>query len=107
LIAARREKHMETRVWVERRKAENWLARECLRHWRRTMKKQAHVSYLPIWKDGPEQSSRRDADWSDRDGRGPQKQTDYASRTGVSVGINTNSRQGIVCPAVHQPLLAQ
>ena len=49
LIAARREKHMETRVWVERRKVENWLAREVLRHWRRTMKKQAHVSYLPIW----------------------------------------------------------
>jgi len=48
LIAARREKHMETRVWVERRKAENWLARECLRHWRREMKKKAHVSYLPI-----------------------------------------------------------
>src|SRR6266403_4626643 len=46
LIAARREKHMATRVWVERRKAENWLARECLRHWRRTMKKKkAHVSY--------------------------------------------------------------
>src|SRR6266478_2537577 len=34
LLAARREMHMETRVWVERRKAENWLARECLRHWR-------------------------------------------------------------------------
>src|SRR5882724_3356716 len=48
LIAARREKHMETRVWVERRKAENWLAREVLRHWRRTRKKQAHVSYLPM-----------------------------------------------------------
>jgi hypothetical protein len=48
LIAARREKHMETRVWVERRKVENWLARECLRHWRRTMKKKAHVSYLPM-----------------------------------------------------------
>ncbi len=146
LIAARREKHQETRVWVERRKAENWLARECLRaclkiarapaarnfsgsqaseteaspqqiatveqtpakveraaarrvfaqkavwlrfssvedppgifsfvaprhpafcpktgapgifrkaprHWRREMKKTAQVSYLPIWKDGPE-----------------------------------------------------
>jgi hypothetical protein len=52
LIAARREKHMETRVWVERRKAENWLARECLRHWRRTMRKQPHVSYLPIWREG-------------------------------------------------------
>ena len=51
LIAARREKHQETRVWVERRKAENWLARECLRHWRREMKKQAHPSYLPIWKE--------------------------------------------------------
>ncbi len=48
LIAARREKHQETRVWVERRKAENWLAREVLRHWRREMKKQAHVSYLPM-----------------------------------------------------------
>src|SRR5216684_6016248 len=48
LIAARREKHMATRVWVERRKAENWMARECLRHWRRTMRKQAHVSYLPM-----------------------------------------------------------
>src|SRR6266478_806361 len=48
LIAARREKHMATRVWVERRKAENWMARECLRHWRRTMKKKAHVSYLPM-----------------------------------------------------------
>ena len=74
LIAARREKHQETRVCVERRKAENWLARECLRHWRRTMKKQAHVSYLPIWKEGPEENSRRDADCSDQDGRGPQKQ---------------------------------
>jgi hypothetical protein len=52
LIAARREKHQETRVWVERMKAENWLARECLRHWRREMKKQAHPSYLPIWKEG-------------------------------------------------------
>ncbi len=31
LIAARREKHVATRVWVERRKVENWLARECLR----------------------------------------------------------------------------
>src|SRR5258708_2035709 len=49
LIAARREKHQETRVWVERMKVENWLAREVLRHWRREMKKQAHVSYLPIW----------------------------------------------------------
>jgi len=48
LIAARREKHMATRVWVERRKAENWMAQECLRHWRRTMKKQAHPSYLPM-----------------------------------------------------------
>ena len=48
LIAARREKHQETRVWVERRKAENWLAREVLREWRRTTKKQAHPSYLPI-----------------------------------------------------------
>src|SRR5882757_2737945 len=48
LLAARREKHMATRVWVERRKAENWMARECLRHWRRTMRKQAHVSYLPM-----------------------------------------------------------
>src|SRR6266436_4751924 len=33
---------------VERRKAENWMARECLRHWRRTMGKQPHVSYLPM-----------------------------------------------------------
>src|SRR6267154_6183834 len=47
LIAARREKHMETRVWVERRKVENWLARECLRHWRRENKRRPHVSYLP------------------------------------------------------------
>jgi hypothetical protein len=52
LIAARREKHMETRVWVERRKAENWMAREVLRHWRREMKKKAHTSYLPIWREG-------------------------------------------------------
>src|SRR5713101_5686930 len=51
LIAARREKHMEMRVWVERRKVENWLAREVLRHWRREMKKKAHVSYLPIWRE--------------------------------------------------------
>jgi hypothetical protein len=51
LLAARREKHMATRVWVERRKVENWLAREVLRHWRRTMKKQAHVSYLPLIAD--------------------------------------------------------
>src|SRR5882672_2985782 len=48
LIAARREKHMATRVWVERRKAENWLARECLRHWRREMRQKPHVSYLPM-----------------------------------------------------------
>src|SRR6266478_9649734 len=48
LLAARREKHMATRVWVEGRKAENWMARECLRHWRRTMKKKVHVSYLPM-----------------------------------------------------------
>src|SRR5882724_9980074 len=52
LLAARREKHMATRVWVERRKAENWMAREVLRHWRRTRKKTAHVSYLPIWPEG-------------------------------------------------------
>src|SRR6267154_1563445 len=52
LIAARREKHMATRVWVERMKVENWLAREVLRHWRRTRKKQAHASYLPIWEKG-------------------------------------------------------
>src|SRR6266404_3819870 len=56
LIAARREKHMATRVWVERRKVENWLAREVLRHWRREMKKKVHVSYLPIWKAELEQS---------------------------------------------------
>src|SRR6267154_5051394 len=49
LLAARREKHMATRVWVERRKVENWMAREVLRHWRREMKKQAHVSYLPMF----------------------------------------------------------
>src|SRR5216684_4982533 len=48
LLAARREKHMATRVWVERRKAENWMARECLRHGRRTMRKQPHPSYLPM-----------------------------------------------------------
>src|SRR5882724_1837720 len=48
LLAARREKHMATRVWVERRKVENWMARECLRHWRREMKKTAHPSYLPM-----------------------------------------------------------
>src|SRR6267378_689207 len=48
LIAARREKHMATRVWVERRKAENWMARECLRHWRRTTRKKPYVSYLPM-----------------------------------------------------------
>jgi len=52
LIAARREKHMATRVWVERRKVENWLARECLRHWRRTMRKQPHPTYIPIWREG-------------------------------------------------------
>jgi hypothetical protein len=52
LIAARREKHMATRVWVERRKVENWLARECLRHWRRTMRKKPHPSYIPIWREG-------------------------------------------------------
>jgi hypothetical protein len=46
LLAARREKHMATRVWVERRKAENWMARECLRHWRREMRKKPHPSYL-------------------------------------------------------------
>src|SRR5260221_4601526 len=48
LLAARREKHTATRVWVERMKAENWMAREVLRHWRRTRKKTAHVSYLPM-----------------------------------------------------------
>jgi len=59
LLAARRERHMETRVRVERRKAENWMARECLRHWRRTMKKKPHVSYLPIWREGKSQPSSR------------------------------------------------
>jgi hypothetical protein len=58
LIAARREKHVETRVMVERRKVENWLARECLRHWRRTMKKQAHVSYLPMLAESPDTGHR-------------------------------------------------
>jgi len=48
LLAARREKHMATRVWVERRKAENWMAREVLRHWRRENKRRLHVSYLPM-----------------------------------------------------------
>jgi len=61
LLAARREKHMETRVWVERRKAENWLAREVLRHWRREIKRRPHVSYLPMLVDrkgnGGKQSS--------------------------------------------------
>src|SRR5882757_7810461 len=57
LIAARREKHMETRVSVERMKAENWLAREVLRHWRRENKKQAHVCYLPIWQEGARRST--------------------------------------------------
>src|SRR6267142_4283036 len=52
LIAARREKHQETRVWVERMKAENRLARECLRHWRREMRKKPHPSYLPICAEG-------------------------------------------------------
>jgi hypothetical protein len=52
LIAARREKHMATRVWVERRKVENWMARECLRHWRREMRKKPHPSYLPICSEG-------------------------------------------------------
>src|SRR5260221_9213668 len=33
LIAARREKHQETRVWVERREVRNWLAREGLGDW--------------------------------------------------------------------------
>src|SRR6266436_459279 len=47
LLAARREKHMATRVWVERMKAENWMAREVLRHWRRENKRRPHVSYLP------------------------------------------------------------
>ena len=45
-------------MWVERRKAENWLARECLRHWRRTMKKKAHVSYLPILAESPDTGHR-------------------------------------------------
>ena len=48
LLAARREKHMATRVWVERMKAENWMAREVLRHWRRENKRRPHVSYLPM-----------------------------------------------------------
>jgi hypothetical protein len=80
LIAARREKHQETRVMVERRKAENWLARECLRHWRRTMKKQAHPSYLPIWGEGrvvgetPTTAGGTPALPKDRDGRGPQEE---------------------------------
>src|SRR5260221_7142039 len=33
LIAARREKHMATRVWGERREVRNWLAREGLGDW--------------------------------------------------------------------------
>src|SRR5882724_5080473 len=52
LIAARREKHTATRVWVERMKAENWMAREVLRHWRRENKRRPYVSYLPIWGEG-------------------------------------------------------
>src|SRR5258708_4285485 len=48
LREARREKHMATRGWGERRKAENWMARGGLRHWRRTMRKKAHPSYLPM-----------------------------------------------------------
>src|SRR5260221_1411310 len=52
LIAARREKHMATRGWGERMKAENWLAREVLRHWGRTRKKTAHVSYLAMLGEG-------------------------------------------------------
>jgi hypothetical protein len=74
LLAARREKHMATRVWVERRKAENWLARECLRHWRRTMKKKAHPAYIPIWPPRPKESGRRDAGSGGRDARDPQKE---------------------------------
>ena len=50
LLAARREKHMATRVWVELASRELDGA-ECLRHWRREMKKKAHPSYLPIWKE--------------------------------------------------------
>src|SRR5260221_7610258 len=45
LLAARWEKHMETRVWVERRKAENWMAREGLRHSRPGMREKPHPSY--------------------------------------------------------------
>src|SRR5258708_7866990 len=48
LIAARGEKHTATRVWVERMKAENWMAREVLRHWRRENKRRPYVSYLPM-----------------------------------------------------------
>ena len=32
LIAARREQHMATRVWVERKKFELWAAKQCLKH---------------------------------------------------------------------------
>ncbi len=109
LIAARREKHMETRVWVERRKAENWMARECLRHWRREMKKQAHVSYLPIWKEGPKQSSRRDADCGDRDGRGPQNRSGNTPGASADFGMNTNGGQRSARPTIgcERPVLNQ
>src|SRR5258708_31822785 len=48
LLAARREKHTAARVWGERRKAENWVAREGVGDWRRTGEKTADESYLAV-----------------------------------------------------------
>jgi len=54
LIAARREKHTATRVWVERRKAENWLARECFEGIGdgRTEEAACELSADVSWKEG-------------------------------------------------------
>jgi hypothetical protein len=84
LLAARREKHMETRVWVERRKAENWMARECLRHWRRTMKKKPHPSYLPISVEGNVPAQSGDVLSNDMNGQNwPQKRGNKFGGTGI------------------------
>jgi hypothetical protein len=84
LIAARREKHMETRVWVERRKVENWLARECLRHWRRGMRKKPHPSYLPICTEGNAPAQSRNLMRNSINGKKwPEKRGNKIRETGI------------------------
>src|SRR6266478_1162445 len=108
LLAARREKHMATRVWVERRKAENWMARECLRHWRRTMRKKAHVSYLPMLVERNEPPLpgvlKGGAGFDDNEGSAgalnPTREGACAPQKAGGTDMSTNGGQGIARPAI-------